>query len=163
MIPGLCVLTVTAILAGLAFWCLKVAFLCEVRNDVYRCRERVYDLVIDGKATLEEEPVREFTQFLHNIINALDDFSLVEFAIAFARSRDQRKDRISFIDDERLRPIAIEACDAVIMGLIHSSILLKFAVMLLYLFGWVYKPIQRYTEWRREQAVNLLLHGAIKA
>ena len=94
-------IVILSVFTGITFWCWKIALQTLVRQRLYSCRDRVYGLVIDGQASMDEKPVRELVLFIHYLINNIEVFycnipTVFDMVMLFEPS---------FINDHRLVPI----------------------------------------------------------
>ena len=105
---------------GISFGCLKRAWLDEVRQELYRMREQVYDRAIAGDLNIDDPIVRGFIQYLHGAIFAMENWSVIEMIRRVASlPEDALPPR--WLGDERLKTEVGQAMKTTFHGLTLCS------------------------------------------
>ena len=124
MLAIICIL-----LVGSAYRCLRRVLLEEVRQDLYRIRERIYDRVIARELTLQDPSVAGLVQYLHGFVWFLEHWSplLYFWAMIVARGREENV-AVPWLDDERLKKEAWLALQATVAALRRAWLPLRLQI-----------------------------------
>jgi hypothetical protein len=111
---------------GLA--CLRRACLDGIRQQLYRIRYRIYDRVLAGELSLDDQNIALFVRFLHGSIHAMDNWDLVKVFRRLSALPKEHWDT-SWRLDERIKDDVHQAFGFLFMGLLLASSAFRIAVV----------------------------------
>ena len=139
MIPMI-MLALALCVVGISLRCLRRARLDDVRQNLYRIRERLHDRTIAGEFSPEDRSVRGLLLYLRSLVHALENLSVVEMIFSMAESFDESP-CIPWLKDPRLEKEAEAAVHYTIKGLLIVSFLSRVALHVAYWTLRATKPI----------------------
>src|SRR3990172_8858828 len=89
---------------GISSACLRKAIHATMRNDLFRCRDKLIQLALSGEINPHEKSIQELTGFIHNLIVYSEQASLFDWVVAHLRTEKKQREntyRPAFLDDSR--------------------------------------------------------------
>jgi hypothetical protein len=108
-----------------AYEVLRVARVEQIRQDLFRLRESIYDRIIAEDLVIDES-VRGLIHYIHGAIFSLDQWSMDVFiGILFNVGKRPRRGNRVWLMDERLEDEVARACELTFLGMKRLSFALR--------------------------------------